>query len=204
MFMWLLLIHSHLCGSRHVPVDHAHHDPWWGRGGGSHLLNHDSGCRVSGRLLVWTQGRCHLFGGHSCLQMRGQVFPEGLLRHLTVPEQILNISSKQGKERMNFHAFLQEVFGNSRCSIRSLTNAKVHICLSVNPEAAPWVGPSPAPPSSPGHSRCWFSLAPSRLCSEESTAWEEEADHQWHARHSGEGRLVQFYRQHARTLSFCA
>ena len=113
---------------------------------------------------------CHLFGGHSCLQMRGQVFPEGLLRHLTVPEQILNISSKQGKERMNFHAFLQEVFGNSRCSIRSLTNAKVHICLSVNPEAAPWVGPSPAPPSSPGHSRCWFSLAPSRLCSEESTA----------------------------------
>lgn len=133
------------------------------------MRNHDRGCGVSGRLLVWTQGRCHLFGGHSCVQMRGQVFPEGLLRHLTVQGQFLNISSKQGKERMNFHAFLQEVLGNSCCSIRSFTNEKVHICVSVNPEAGSWVGPSPALPSSPGHSRCWFSLAPSRLCSEEST-----------------------------------
>ena len=53
---------------------------------------------------------------------------------------------------MNFHAFLQEMLGNSCCSIRSFTNAKVHICLSLNPEAAPWVGPRPAPPLSPGHS----------------------------------------------------
>lgn len=72
--------------------------------------------------------------------------------HLTVQGQFLNISSKQGKERMNFHAFLQEMLGNSCCSIRSFTNAKVHICLSLNPEAAPWVGPRPAPPLSPGHS----------------------------------------------------
>ena len=80
-----------------------------------------------------------------------------------------------------------------------LLNQKFHKCKgSYLPLSKPRGGPVGGAQASPAlitrALRCWFSLAPSRLCPEESTAWEEEADHQGHTWDRGEGSLVQFYR----------
>ena len=135
---WTELIYSCMCGSPClVPMDHTHHDTWWAQGWGATCWIMTVGAGSLEKLLVWTQRWCHLFGRHSYVHMRGQVFTEGLLRlNISVQGQFFNISSKQGKKRMNFHAFLQDMLGNSCYSIRSFTNAKLQICFSVNSEGS--------------------------------------------------------------------